>query len=431
LKECRGHPVKKRNQIEKPKPRPDSFEGCRDPDFLQKLLDSIPIPIFYKDARGIYLGGNQAFGDFLGRKKEDIVGKTVHDIFPEDLAEIYERADQELFRTGGIQTYESAVMHADGTRHDVIFFKASVTTFLNKDGSLGGLIGSLFDITDRKVAEKQLRWSEARYRRIFDNIQDIYYEVGLDGTILEISPSIERYFPFKRADLIGRSVYDFYADKSRRTDFLQEISGKGYVRDFEIQLRERQGALFTCSFTATILPGEGERPPRIVGSMRDISERKQAEETLRQREEELSIKSRNLEEFNTALKVLLKQREEDRKEMEENVLTNVKTSILPYIEKVKENPLTHHQRACLDILEAQMKKITSPFLHTISQACFDLTPQEIRVADFVKNGNSSKEIADILGISIKTVDYHRDNIRRKLGIRNHPTNLRSFLLKLS
>ncbi len=78
-----------------------------------------------------------------------------------------------------------------------------------------------------------------------------------------------------------------------------------------------------------------------------------------------------------------------------------------------------------------MKKIISPFLRRISQSCFDLTPQEIRVADFVKNGNTTKEISGILGISIKTVDYHRDNIRRKLGLKNHHTNLRSFLLKLS
>lgn len=423
--------MKKRKPIEKPKPHQDSCERDRDPHFLQKLLDSIPTPIFYKDARGVYLGGNQAFENFLGKKIEDVVGKTVHDIAPKDLAERYEREDQELFRTGGFQTYESPMMHADGTRHDVIFYKATLATFLNQDGSLGGLIGSLFDITDRKEVEERLRGSEARYRRIFDNVQDIYYEVGLDGAILEISPSIERYFPFKRDALIGRSIYDFYADINRGADFLQEIKEKGYARDFEIELRDPQGALFTCSITAVILPEEGERPQRIVGSMRDISERKRAEETLRQREEELSIKSRNLEEVNTALKVLLKQRDEDRKEMEENVLTNVKTAILPYIAKVKEGPLTNHQRSCIEILEAQMQKIISPFLHRISQAYFDLTSQEIRVADFVKNGNTTKEIADIIGISIKTVDYHRDNIRRKLGLKNHHTNLRSFLLKLS
>jgi PAS domain S-box-containing protein len=420
--------MKKGKIIEEPRPYNISNEETEASVFLQKLIDSIPIPIFYKDIRGVYLGGNQAFGGFLGRKMEDVVGRTVHDIAPKDLAERYERADQELFRTGGVQTYESPVMHADGTTHYVIFCKA---TFLNQDGILGGLIGSLFDITDRKEVEERLRGSEAKYRRIFENIQDIYYEAGLDGTVLEISPSIEKYVPFKREDLIGRSVYDFYADKKRRTDFLQVIKEKGYVRDFEIQLRDRQGALFTCSITAAILPGEGESPPRIVGSMRNISERKRAEETLMQTEEELSIKSRNLEEVNTALKVLLKQREDDRKKMEEDVLANVKISILPHIEKLKKGPLSEYQRACLGILEEQTKKIISPFLNRISQTCFDLTPQEIRVADFVKNGNTTKEIADILGISIKTVDYHRDNIRRKLGIKNHHTNLRSFLLKLS
>jgi len=420
--------MKKSKKIEGSRPYKINDEETETSTFLQKLIDSIPIPIFYKDIQGVYLGGNRELENFLGRKMEDIVGKTVHEIAPEDLAEIYEQADKKLLQTGGAQTYESAIMHADGTRHIVVFNKA---IFNNRDGKPGGLIGSIFDITPRKKFEAQLSSSEARYRRIFENIQDIYYEVGLDGAILEISPSIEKYVPFKREDLIGRSIYEFYVDKNRRTDFLQEIEGKEYVRDFEILLRNHQGSLLTCSIAASIMPGEGERPPRIVGSMRDISERKRDEETLRQREEELSIKSRNLEELNTALKVLLKQREEDRKEMEENVLANVKTSLLPYIEKLKKGPLTHHQRACLEILEAQMKKIISPFLHRISQACFDLTPQEIRVADFVKNGNTTKEIADILGISIKTVDYHRDNIRRKLGIKNHHTNLRSFLLKLS
>jgi PAS domain S-box-containing protein len=296
---------------------------------------------------------------------------------------------------------------------------------------LGGLIGSLFDITDLKEVEERLRRSEARYRRIFESIQDIYYEAGLDGTILEISPSIERYFPFKREDIIGRSVYEFYADKERRTDFLQEIEEKGYVHDFEIGLRDPQGALFTCSCTAAILPGEGERSPRIVGSIRDISERKRAEEVLKQREEELSIRSRNLEEVNTALKVLLKQREEDRKEMEEHVLTNVKTSVLPYIEKVKADPLTHRQRACLEILEAQMEKIISPFLHTISKACFDLTPQEIRVADLVKNGTSTKEIADILRDLNQNRRLPQGQYPQKTGYQERHANLRSFLLKLS
>jgi PAS domain S-box-containing protein len=288
-----------------------------------------------------------------------------------------------------------------------------------------------FDPTDRREVEERLRRSEERYRRIFENIQDIYYEVGLDGTILEISPSIESYSPFRREDLIGRSINEFYADQTQRDSFLQAILESGSVHDFEIQLRDSGGSLFTCSITAAILPGSKTLPPRIVGSMRDISARKQAEQVLKEREEELSIQSRNLEEVNTALKVLLRQREEDRVELQEQVLANVKTLILPCIEKMKEGTLTPPQRVCLNTFEARIKEIISPFLHMITQAYFDLTPQEIRVADCVKNGHTTKEIADMLCISVKTVDYHRDHIRRKLGIKNRPASLRSFLLTLS
>jgi PAS domain S-box-containing protein len=287
------------------------------------------------------------------------------------------------------------------------------------------------DPADRREVEERLRQSEERYRRIFENIQDIYYEVGLDGTILEISPSIERYSPFRREDLIGRSINEFYADPSQRDAFLRQIRERGSVHDFEIQLRDSVGALLTCAITAAILPGSDALPPRIVGSMRDITTRKQAEQALKEREEELSIQSRNLEELNMALKVLLRQREEDRVEVQEQVLANVKTLILPCIEKLKGGLLTPFQRDCINTLEDRINGIISPFLHRINQAYFDLTPQEIRVADCVKNGHTTKEIASMLCISVKTVDYHRDRIRRKLGLKNHQANLRSFLLKFS
>lgn len=303
--------------------------------------------------------------------------------------------------------------------------------FNNQTGIQSGLIGSIIDITRHKESDTRLHMNEERYRRIFESIQDVYYEIEFDGTILEISPSIKKYSPFKREDLIGRSINEFYADKDKRDIFLQVIKEKGYVRDFEVQMRDNQGNAWTCSITAEIIHGEGRSHPFIVGSLRDITERKQNEEALRQREEELSMKSLNLEEMNAALKVLLKQREEDRIQIEENVLTNVKTSILPYIEKLKKGSLSKHQKSCLNILEGQIKEIISPFLRTISKSSFDLTPQELRVADLVKNGNTTKEIAGILRISIKTVDYHRDNLRWKLGIKRNKTNLRSFLLKFS
>jgi DNA-binding CsgD family transcriptional regulator len=118
-------------------------------------------------------------------------------------------------------------------------------------------------------------------------------------------------------------------------------------------------------------------------------------------------------------------------ELQEQVLANVKTLILPCLEKLKGGALAPPQRDCLNTLEERITGIISPFLHRISQAYFDLTPQEVRVAECVKNGHTTKEIADMLCISTKTVDYHRDRIRRKLGLKTRHASLHSFLLKLS
>jgi PAS domain S-box-containing protein len=122
--------------------------------FLQTLMDAIPAPVFYKDAGGRYLGCNKALEQYLGVSQERIVGRTVYDVAPKDLAEVYHQADQELLARPSIQTYESAVVYADGTRHQVIFNKA---TFQNAEGEVAGLVGVIHDITERKWVENLLR----------------------------------------------------------------------------------------------------------------------------------------------------------------------------------------------------------------------------------------------------------------------------------
>lgn len=403
----------------------ESLKTTEDSAFLQKLIDTIPIPIFYKDARGVYIGGNQAFADFLGITRKEIAGKNVHDVAPRDLADGYARTDAELFRAGGVQTYEGCVLHADGTRRDVIFKKA---VFLNPNGKVGGLIGLFFDITPLKALCEQLRRSEERHRRIFENIQDVYYEVELDGTITEISPSIEKSFPVKREELIGQSMNSFYAYPEKRKDFLAIIREKGLVRDYEIQLKNNQGLLYTCSITAAILPGDEERPPRIVGSMRDITDRKNAEKALAEKGRELEDKSRMLEDVNTALRVLLTQRDEDKKELEDRLLSNVKKLVMPYIEKLKRISRTSDQTACLSILETNLNDIVSPFLKDITARYANLTPKEIQIANLIRGGRTTKDIAGLLGISTRAVEFHRDNLRIKLQLKNKKANLRSYLL---
>jgi len=179
----------------------------------------------------------------------------------------------------------------------------------------------------------------------------------------------------------------------------------------------------------------------IAGIMvlRDITEQKRLEEEMHVRnvaarkdmEQELEAKSYRLQEVNSALKALLRQRDEDRKEFEEALVTNIENLILPYIKRLKSSPLSGSQASLLEILESHLKELTSKFGKTLALEYRVLTPTEMRVAALVRDGKTSKEIADLLCISEKTASFHRNNIRTKLGLRDTGANLRSHLLSLA
>ncbi|MDA8123552.1 MAG: PAS domain S-box protein [Deltaproteobacteria bacterium] len=150
--------------------------------FLQVILDAIPTPVFYKDARGFFLGCNKAYEEYIGLPRDRLVGKTVYDIAPKDLADMHRDADDALLRKGGSQVYETEMVPADGKRHDVIFSKA---TFPNPDESLGGLVGSIFDITDRKRAEEEIKV----LAKFPSENPDPIIRISADGTLLYINES--------------------------------------------------------------------------------------------------------------------------------------------------------------------------------------------------------------------------------------------------
>ena len=173
------------------------------------------------------------------------------------------------------------------------------------------------------------------------------------------------------------------------------------------------------------------KPVRAIISHEDITALKLVEEALRESREELQDQKQSLEEANIALKVLLKHRENDKLELEKNVLTNVKALVLPYVEKLKEIPLKPRNKTLVEIIENHLKDIISPLLQKFSNAQIILTPQEIKVVALIKDGKSSKEIADILTISETTVNFHRKNLRKKFGLKNRQMNLRSYLISMS
>jgi len=250
--------------------------------FLGTLMNAMPSPMFFKDAKGRYQGGNGAFEKFVGKKKDEFVGKTVYELSPSELAKKYDQMDIELIREGGTQVYESKVLHADGTQHDVIFNKAVYTS---ADGQAGGLIGVILDISIRKRSEEELRRSEHRFRGIVENIQDIYYRTDTSGTVIMVSPSVLKHLSYESLDeVLGRPIESFYFRPEDRKVFLQTLAEKGLVNDYWVRLRKKDGSSLDMSANSYFCYDEQGNIAGVEGIIRDVTERKRLQETLQESE---------------------------------------------------------------------------------------------------------------------------------------------------
>ena len=165
----------------------------------------------------------------------------------------------------------------------------------------------------------------------------------------------------------------------------------------------------------------------ILGIVTDITERKLAESKLREKDTKLEHQARHLQEMNVALKILLEQREKEKIDIRENLVDSMQKLVYPYIEKLKNFRLDEESATYVKIIESNIKRITAPMATGLPVKYLGLTPSEVQVADLIRQGKSSKEIALMLHVSPKAVSFHRGNIRRKLGIRNRKINLYTYL----
>jgi PAS domain S-box-containing protein len=157
---------------------------------------------------------------------------------------------------------------------------------------------------------------------------------------------------------------------------------------------------------------------------------KELEGRVEERTKALQEKTENLKEMNSALNILLKKRETDKEQLQQNVMANIKELVNPYILLLKQGNLSERQKNHVEILESNLNDITSPFFKKLSDKLITLSPAEIKVANLIMQGRTSKEIALQLLLSRRTIDTHRNRIRKKIGLANTKISLQAYLLSL-
>jgi len=324
-----------------------------------------------------------------------------------------------------------------------------------------------------KEAEAALAASEAKYRLLFDAsvtgvalleiVQSPSQSRISDARILEVNTAFVRCTGIPCHRLVGNSIrglwpqtenswFDLFdrvlnGDQNAQAEGLHRESGKYMlVRAFRMDMQRICVNLVDISIQKKVEEAleksrknleikVKERTAEIqrvnLELRKEVETRKIMEDALREKSRELEIRTERLEEANTTLKVLLRERDSERRELEERVASNINELVRPHLSKLCAANLGERRQALVDAIGRGLEDITSPLSRRFIMECSHLTPMETQVAGLIRQGRTTKEISDLMGVASSTVDYHRFNIRRKLDLTNRRINLQSYLKSMS
>ena len=396
-------------------------------DIVREMPAGLFIYQFEPPDRLVLLDGNRASEALTGIKLDDWRGKEFNEIWPEARERGVTEAFLNVMRTG--EMLETEDLYYKDNRLEGAF---NVRVFSIPENRMGV---AFENITKRKQAEEDLRKSEQKARAILDQTFQFVGLLKTDGTLIEANQTALKFAGLDESEILGKpfwetSWWSHSPELQQRLRKAIKRASSGEFDRFDAYHFSADGTRHDVDCSIKPVFDEAGNVIFLIPEGYDVTDRKQAEMALKEKEAELSLKAKSLEDLVTTLRVLLKEREKDRADVEEKVLSNVKDLVLPYIERIKKTSLNSNQLSCIEILETNLEEIVSPFARKLSSRYLGLTPKEILVANLVKEGKTTKEIAEFMHLSPKTVEFHRDNIRDKLGIKKSKTNLRTCLLSM-
>ncbi|MBN2461129.1 MAG: PAS domain S-box protein, partial [Candidatus Cloacimonetes bacterium] len=258
---------------------------------IKHCVDNMELGVIITDTFGKILYSNKANARMHGYAVEELIGKYAN-IFTSNV--LREELNVDAYREWQGKVRKSSNIRKDGSVFPVQLISDLVT---NNKGDVTAVVTTCEDISERMKAEQALKDNEENYRRIFENIQDVYYEVDIDGIIKEISPSVNTIANYSRQELLGKPMNDIYADIQQRDIFLKALKKDEKVHDYEIYLKGKDNVTIPCSVTAKLILDDSGLPAKIIGSLRNITERKKIEEEQLRTLKELTAANKELRDF--------------------------------------------------------------------------------------------------------------------------------------
>ena len=405
-------------------------QALRESEEKLRRLSEAALEGFAVHENGRILSASQTYAAMFGYDPAEIIGMDTRDLAAPEYREVIEANIQ----NGHQEPYDIVFIRKDGTTISGEV-RGSPISFKGRSARLK----TFHAANDGTWEVDVLPGNGETLRTLINATQDLVLLTDVNGTVIIINAAAARKFKKNPDDLVGLSIYSFMPQK------LAEL-GRKKAREAARQKQmvhysERRGSCYYDTRIFPIVDAEGN-VKRLATFARDVTghvngrkelrrARDELEHRVAERTRELESKTENLLEINTALKVLLQKRDTDRTEFEEKVVANVKELVTPYVKKMRQHAFKDGKlKAYLEVLEANLNSIISPFSHKLSSKFYNLTSTEIAVARLVKQGKSTKHIAELLTSSNKTIETHRLNIRKKLGITNKKANLRTYLLSL-
>jgi PAS domain S-box-containing protein len=409
-------------QIAERKRAEETFEKAQ--EYTEGIVETIREPLLVLDSDLRVLSANRSFYDTFEVTPNETIDNLIYDLGNKqwDIPKLRELLETILPQKTTFDNYEVEHDFTTIGRRIMLLNARQIQRVLGKERII---LLAIEDITEHKRLEDLLTESEERYRRLFETANDgILLLEKREGNITHANPAITAMLGYSKEECIGSKLQDigFSHDMGNIQEIMHTLDRSGIIYYDDVPIKTKAGQYIDTDIYLV------DRARLVQCNIRDITERKQAEEVLRKSERELKSKTENLEQVNAALNVLLKRVEEGRIELEEKILSNIRELVLPYIDRLKKTQLSDHQASYLIVIETNLDNIASSFLYHLKMRYLNLTHREVQVASLVKEGKSTKEIAELLNIAIKTVVFHRNSLRKKLGLKNQKANLRAHLL---